>query len=72
MVISNIVIFYAETRQMSLIIQKMFQAIRLKCHFGILIQNLKISSKALMEDLEHNPDYATYKRSLGFQLHNSC
>lgn len=25
-----------------------------------------------MEDLEHNPDYATYKRSLGFQLHNSC
>lgn len=68
------VISYAWNRQMSLtvIVQKMFQAIRLKCHFGILIQNLKISSKALMEDLEHNPGCATYERSLGVQFHNSC
>ena len=68
------VISYAQNRQMSLtlIIQKMFQAIRLKCHFGILIQNQKISSKALMEDLEHNPDCAAYERSLGVQFHNSC
>lgn len=29
----------------------MFQATRLKYHFGILIQNLKISSKAFMDDL---------------------
>lgn len=66
------VISYAQNRQMSLIFQKMFQAIRLKCHFGILIQNLKISSKALMEDLEHNPDCATYEKSLGVQFHNFC
>lgn len=51
---------------------KMFQTIRLKCHFGILIHNLKISCKALIEDLEHNPAFATCERSLGVQFHNPC
>lgn len=38
------------SRSLTLIIQKMFQATRLKYHFGILIQNLKIPSKAFMDN----------------------